>query len=272
MAKTGPDGNTVTFTWDDTRLAERISPDGTVTTWDYAPGTHRPVSQSLHRTRTARPENTGSILALADIPQSDDDARFHAIVTDLVGTPTELVTPDGTLAWQARTTLWGTLLPTPPDDTDCPLRFPGQYADPETGLHYNHHRYYDPETAGYLTPDPLGLAPAPNPYSYVSNPHTWQDPLGLEGCGEPLTPLHPDSSLDRSSLDFWHKQDTEDIVFSLRPGAHEPLIVKPDGTIMNGNTRIAVLRSRGYDVDSLPRESYGGGRPMTDEDFWDMDQ
>ncbi|MDT0346324.1 polymorphic toxin-type HINT domain-containing protein [Streptomyces litchfieldiae] len=91
-------------------------------------------------------------------------------------------------------------------------------------------------------------------------------------CDPPLRSLHPDSSLDRSSLDFWHRQDTEDIVFSLRPGAHEPLIVKPDGTIVNGNTRISVLRSRGYDIDSLPRETYGGSQPMTDEDFWDMDQ
>lgn len=91
-------------------------------------------------------------------------------------------------------------------------------------------------------------------------------------CDPPLKSLHPDSSLDKSSLDFWNKQDTDDIVFSLRRGAHEPLIAKPDGTIMNGNTRVAVLRSRGYDVDSLPRESYGGGRRMTDEDFWDMDQ
>ncbi|MFD8463152.1 RHS repeat-associated core domain-containing protein [Streptomyces antimycoticus] len=64
---------------------------------------------------------------------------------------------------------------------DCPLRFPGQYADPETGLHYNLFRYYDPETARYLTPDPLGLAPADNPHTYVVNPLTWADPLGLEG-------------------------------------------------------------------------------------------
>ncbi|MGP3964950.1 RHS repeat-associated core domain-containing protein [Nonomuraea sp. 3N208] len=90
------------------------------------------------------------------------------------------------------------------------------------------------------------------------------------GC-PPLKNLHPDSSLDRSSLDFWHNQDTEDIVLSLRPGLDESLKVTPDGTIMNGNTRVTVLRSRGYDVDSLPREPYGGN-PMTDEDFWDMDQ
>ncbi|MER0243696.1 polymorphic toxin-type HINT domain-containing protein [Streptomyces sp. HSW2009] len=91
-------------------------------------------------------------------------------------------------------------------------------------------------------------------------------------CDLPLKSLHPDSSLDRSSLDFWGKQDTEDIIFSLRPGAREALRVKPDGTIANGNTRVKVLRDRGYDVDSLPREPYGSNRPMTDEDFWDIDQ
>ncbi|MDJ1644013.1 RHS repeat-associated core domain-containing protein [Streptomyces sp. J15] len=60
-----------------------------------------------------------------------------------------------------------------------PLRFPGQYFDPETGLHYNYFRHYDPENARYLTPDPLGLTPAPNPSSYVPNPLTWSDSTGL---------------------------------------------------------------------------------------------
>ncbi|WP_461019825.1 RHS repeat-associated core domain-containing protein, partial [Streptomyces daliensis] len=43
-------------------------------------------------------------------------------------------------------------------------------------------RYYDPETARYLTPDPLGLTPAPNHHTYVHNPQTWADPLGLKPC------------------------------------------------------------------------------------------
>jgi len=272
LADDGTTADSVDFAWEGTHLAEQSTSDGTYTTWDYTPGTHRPLSQTNHRT-PAHESGESSISQFAG--DSDCSTRFHAVVTDLVGTPTELVSPEGVLVWQRRTTLWGTQLPTPPAVLDCPLRFPGQYADTETGLSYNYFRHYDPETARYVTPDPLGLTPAPNPQTYVRNPHTWRDALGLEGCGEketPLKPLHPDSSLDKSSLDFWHKQDTEDIVFSLRPGAHEPLIAKPDGTIMNGNTRIEVLRSRGYDVDSLPREPYGGGRPMTDEDFWDMDQ
>ncbi|MEE4358520.1 MAG: RHS repeat-associated core domain-containing protein [Desulfococcaceae bacterium] len=31
-------------------------------------------------------------------------------------------------------------------DIENNLRFPGQYYDRETGLHYNYHRYYDPDT------------------------------------------------------------------------------------------------------------------------------
>ena len=50
---------------------------------------------------------------------------------------------------------------------------------------------------------------------------------------------------------------TEDIVNSLKPGAEEPLTVKPDGTIMDGNHRIRILRDRGYPVDSLPRVPHG---------------
>ena len=37
------------------------------------------------------------------------------------------------------------------------LRFPGQYYDSETGMHYNHQRYYDPSSGRYLRPDPLNL-------------------------------------------------------------------------------------------------------------------
>jgi RHS repeat-associated protein len=64
-----------------------------------------------------------------------------------------------------------------------PLRFPGQYADPETGLNYNFHRHYDPEAGRYASADPLGLAAGPNPHRYVHNPWELIDPLGLMGCG-----------------------------------------------------------------------------------------
>jgi RHS repeat-associated protein len=45
-----------------------------------------------------------------------------------------------------------------------PLRFQGQYFDQESGLHYNRHRYYNPDVRRYLTPDPVKLAGGINAY------------------------------------------------------------------------------------------------------------
>ena len=58
----------------------------------------------------------------------------------------------------------------------------GQYYDQETGLHYNYHRYYDPKSGRYLTPDPIGLAGGINLYAYAyNNPVNLIDPFGLWG-------------------------------------------------------------------------------------------
>jgi len=60
------------------------------------------------------------------------------------------------------------------------LRFPGQYYDKETGLHYNYFRDYDPSTGRYVESDPMGLEGGINTYSYVrNNPLSKVDPFGL---------------------------------------------------------------------------------------------
>jgi RHS repeat-associated protein len=169
------------FTWDGPVLVEQASqhpgmpPE--IITWEYQPGNFTPLTQT---------ERTG----LHDAAQDDIDQRFYAIITDLIGTPSELIGSDGTLAGHQQHTLWGTTT-WATGGVSTPLRFPGQYADPETGLHYNYHRYYDPATGAYLTPDPLGLAPAPNPHAYVPNPTTRTDPLGL-ACKITVSPAFQD--------------------------------------------------------------------------------
>ncbi|MFJ5967971.1 DUF6531 domain-containing protein [Streptomyces sp. NPDC093060] len=180
----GSEADRTDFTWEETLLAEQILSDGRVTTWDYAPGTHRPVAQTTSR-HVVSPAGASFLSRLAEQSTADHTTRFHAVITDVIGTPTELVSPDGDVDWERRTTLWGTRYPAPADDAesvDCPLRFPGQYADAESGLNQNFHRYYDPETAAYLSPDPLGLEAGPNPYWYGPHPLTWTDPYGLALC------------------------------------------------------------------------------------------
>ena len=69
-----------------------------------------------------------------------------------------------------------------------------------------------------------------------------------------LTPLHTDESLIKSKLDEYGKLSTQDLIESLKPGQPTPLRVRPDGTMLDGHHRIKILRDRGVNVDSLPRE------------------
>ncbi|MEV6317393.1 DUF6531 domain-containing protein [Streptomyces sp. NPDC051776] len=168
----------VDFSWDGSTLCEQTTrtqaqPHLVTLTWDH--DDLHPIAQTER-------------ITVPGASQDEVNSRFFSIVTDLVGTPTELVAEDGHIAWRTRATLWGTTAWNTDATTYTPLRFPGQYYDPETGLHYNYFRHYDPETARYLTPDPLGLAPAPNPAAYVHNPHTGVDPLGLSPYYSEIAP------------------------------------------------------------------------------------
>ncbi|MCP4274713.1 MAG: hypothetical protein GY781_22535, partial [Gammaproteobacteria bacterium] len=96
---------------------------------------------------------------------------------DHQGTPQKMTDTTGTVVWSATYYSFGkTTIGT--ETITNNLRFPGQYYDTETGLHYNWNRYYDPETGRYMRVDPAGEGL--NLYLYTqNNPLKYVDPRGL---------------------------------------------------------------------------------------------
>ncbi|MFI1578065.1 DUF6531 domain-containing protein [Embleya sp. NPDC020630] len=155
----------VYFTWDAPHLAEERTGKGEVKSWDYLPDSFRAALQT---------EGLGS-----SISEPNPDRSCHAIISDPVGTPTHLIDGDGRVTWSPSFTVWGVQAHSEDFEVECPLRFPGQYWDTESSQSCNTLRYYDPAIARYGSPDPLGLEPADNPYTYPANPISWCDPFGL---------------------------------------------------------------------------------------------
>ncbi|WP_347331846.1 RHS repeat-associated core domain-containing protein [Marinimicrobium locisalis] len=105
--------------------------------------------------------------------------RVYYYHNDHLGTPQLLTDAQQTVVWKAVYTPFGKASVEVAQVTNK-IRFPGQYFDSETGLHYNYFRDYDPTTGRYLQSDPIGLRGGLNTYAYVSgNPLKYVDPLGL---------------------------------------------------------------------------------------------
>ena len=101
---------------------------------------------------------------------------------DHLNTPQMLTRPNGSVVWQGQYDAFGEVTQTNTQVSN-PIRFPGQYYDQETGLHYNWNRYYDPEIGRYVTSDPIGLGGGLNTFGYgYQNPLYWTDPEGLSSA------------------------------------------------------------------------------------------
>ncbi|WP_122861727.1 RHS repeat-associated core domain-containing protein [Pseudomonas viridiflava] len=155
------DGHTTEFLWQGERLIAE-SATNRYRTYIYEPGTFRPLA-----------------MLFGEGPMKAQPFYYQL---DHLGTPQELTDYSGEIMWSAKYRAYGNLATLDIAEIDNPLRFQGQYFDAETGLHYNRHRYYNPGTGRFLTPDPIKLAGGLNNYQYVPNPTGWVDPLGLSSA------------------------------------------------------------------------------------------
>ena len=109
----------------------------------------------------------GSTTVDLPLAVAEGTSLYH-VHADHLGRPIRMTDAAKTTVWQATWKPWGEphaisgIVPNP-------IRFPGQYFQLETNLHYNHHRHYDPVTGRYTQPDPLRFIDGPSVYAYAGN-------------------------------------------------------------------------------------------------------
>lgn len=208
------------------------------------------------------------------LSQASADAAqdtIHYYQCDHLGTPLELIDETGKVVWSAKYKAWGRVLRYDKREVEQPLRFQGQYEDEETGLYYNRHRYYDPDQARYITPDPIGLLGGLNSYQYAPNTTGWIDPLGLTkkkgGC-DPCCAKNPTAEAQAfqgkgaypgvdSYTNMVLKKGT--ILYSLYPGAPPGFavtnhaLIKAGGDVTKYYNATQVSMDPGKDALGNPR-------------------
>lgn len=201
-------GQGATYFYDPFNRRLRKNVNGTITSFHYLPGGELLIESSGGTSK--------EYVYLNGAPLARIDGEFvYYFHTDHLGTVRAMTDATGNTIWAQAGEPFGTA--TAIGVVDNNLRFPGQYYDQETGLHYNWHRYYDPRTGRYITADGLGVidhvlgyfaqmeaTPGKidpvalgsnvftnqafnnlplelNPYAYVANnPLRWIDPTGEE--------------------------------------------------------------------------------------------
>ena len=121
-----------------------------------------------------------------DFPTSSfgEVAGTYYYHNDHLGTPQVMTDSSSTVVWRANYTPFGKADIVVEMVTNN-IRFPGQYYDQESGLHYNYFRDYYPELGRYIQSDPIGLSGGINTYGYVGgNPVSYYDIYGLAKSGQ----------------------------------------------------------------------------------------
>ena len=157
--------NQTRFVWDGSHLLQEVHPDGRYTYIYTDQDSYEPLAQ------------------VRDWTTEDGENRqqTHYFHCDQIGIPREMTDKDGNLLWFGNYTGWGRLKEETKvtDAAYQPFRLQNQYADCETGLHYNFFRYYEPDAGRFVNQDPIRLLGGFNLYQLASNVLGWIDPLGL---------------------------------------------------------------------------------------------
>ena len=138
-----------------------------------------PVPRADSRARALGTIIISALLALAyPFAGATQEVNIYFVHADHLGAPQALTDETGTVVWAADYDPFGNVS-LPVSAVTNNIRFPGQYYDAETGLHYNYFRDYDPTTGRYIQSDPLGLSGGISTYLYASsNPLYYMDPFG----------------------------------------------------------------------------------------------
>ncbi len=136
------------------------------------------------RTQVYAYSDQNSYAPLARIDGNGDNSQLYYFHNRLNGQPEAMTDSEGNERWRGKPDGWGKVKGETPEreiKSGGPqnLRMQGQYLDRETGLHYNLHRYYDPDSGRFTQHDPIGLAGGLNLYQYAPNALGWVDPWGL---------------------------------------------------------------------------------------------
>ncbi len=108
-----------------------------------------------------------------------EGGHYYFYHNDHLGTPQTMTDMNGEIVWGATYEAFGKATVDQESMIVNNLRFPGQYWDEETGLHYNWHRYY-PGVGRYISKDLIGFKGGTNQYLYgYARPMVLIDPFGL---------------------------------------------------------------------------------------------
>ena len=148
-------GKTTRWVWDGNVPLHEWMEESDVTTWLFEEGTFIPAAKIV-------------------------GDKSYSIITDYLGTPTEMYNSNGEKTWSVELDIYGSVRNFAGRSlSDCPFRYQGQYEDEETGLYYNRFRYYSPDEGMYISQDPIGLAGGNKLYAYVSDVNVLIDLWGL---------------------------------------------------------------------------------------------